>query len=418
MSSDLRIALVLRSGGDYDADDVARLCGALAVHAPRIPVVCLSDVPVPCERIALEHDWPGWWSKMELFRPDVAGDLLYMDLDTMLTGELAGLLGACNGRAIALRDFYHPTRIGSGLMYLPESVRPLVWNRFSANPASVMRTYSERRVERWGDQAFINDVIADAPLRWQDVVPGAVVSYKADVRKAGRVPAAARIVCFHGKPRPREIGWRLPGIPAAKAAAPDLDRWRGATVFVIGGGPSAAGVDLEQLRGRGLVVAINDAAKRLPWADVLFTADMSYVLRRIDLLSKFRGTKILAAPEGYSLPAGLGRIERVRRMAAGATSDDPMATVTGNSGFSALMLAVARGAARVVLVGFDMTGPGHWFGEYEWRCRLGVEQYPDWVAQMDAVADWIGARDCDVVNVNPESAIRCFRFAELAEVLA
>lgn len=413
----LRVALVLRSGGDYDAEDVARLCNALAVHAPSVPVVCLSDVPVPCERIALEHDWPGWWSKMELFRPDVAGDLLYMDLDTMLTGDLAGVLGACNGHAIALRDFYHPTRIGSGLMYLPESVRPLVWDRFTANPASVMRTYSERRVERWGDQAFINDVIARSPLRWQDELPGAVVSYKIDVRPNGTVPPTASIVCFHGKPRPRSLAWKLPGVAAAKPAAARTS-WEGKTVFLVGGGPSAGELDLEQLRDRGLVIAINDAARRLPWADVMFTADMSYVLRRQDLIRGFAGTKILAAPAGFSLPAGLGPVERVERMPVGATSEDPMATITGNSGFSALILAAARGASRVVLVGFDMTGPGHWFGEYEWKCRLGVEEYPDWVAQMDAVAEWLRARGCDVVNVNPNSAIRCFRFADLGDMLS
>lgn len=417
MSGSLRIALVLRSGGDYDAEYVERICAALDVCAPGINRVCLSDVEIRgAERIPLEHDWPGWWSKMELFRPDVAGDLLYMDLDTMPVAGLAPLLSQCNGHAIALRDFYHPSRIGSGLMYLPESVRPLVWDRFTANPAGVMRRYSERKVERWGDQAFLSDVLAQAPLRWQDIVPGAVVSYKADVRRAGALPAGASIVCFHGKPRPRDVGWRLPVARVQATLPADLARWRGATVFLIGGGPSAEALDLEAMRGRGLVVAINDSARKLPWADVMFSADMSYVQRRAELIRSFAGRVVLAAPSEFELPVGLGRVERVTRMPVGATSEDPMVTVTGNSGFSGLMLAVARGAARVVLVGFDMAGPGHWFGEYEWKCRLGVEHYPDWIAQMDAVADWIRARGCDVVNVNPASAIRCFRFAPLGEL--
>lgn len=420
MTDSLRIATVLKSGGDYDEDYVERINSALDCYAPGVPRVCFSDVEVPgADRIPLDYGWPGWWSKMELFRPEVRGDLLYMDLDTMPVASLTPLISQCNGHTIALRDFYHKDRIGSGLMYLPEAMRARIWARFMRNPESNIREYSKRTVARWGDQAFLFDNFAEQPLRWQDVVPGAVVSYKAHVQRSGSVPAGTSIVCFHGKPRPRDIGWRLPDRPPQQPqAVPDLGRWRGATVFLIGGGPSASAFDFERIRGRGLVVAINDAAVRLPWADVMFTADMSYVLRRRNIIRQFFGTKILAAPVGFPLPAGVGIVERVNRLAVGATSSDPMTTVTGNSGFSALILAAARGAARIVLIGFDMAGPGHWFGEYEWKCRLGVEQYPDWIAQMEAVGGWLRSRGCDVVNLNPDSAIRCFRFASLDEVLS
>jgi alpha-N-acetylglucosamine transferase len=51
--------------------------------------VCFSNTDVPCERIPLYHNWPGWWSKIELFRPKMFEDrVLYLDLDTLLLTNL------------------------------------------------------------------------------------------------------------------------------------------------------------------------------------------------------------------------------------------------------------------------------------------------------------------------------------------
>lgn len=41
------------------------------------------------EKIKLLHNWPGWWSKMELFRPDLPeGKFLFIDLDSSAVGDL------------------------------------------------------------------------------------------------------------------------------------------------------------------------------------------------------------------------------------------------------------------------------------------------------------------------------------------
>ena len=57
-----------------------------------------------------------------------------------------------------------------------------------------------------GDQAFIEDALTGStqlrPLFWQDLLPGQVVSYKNHIRGKEKFPARARVVCFHGKPRP------------------------------------------------------------------------------------------------------------------------------------------------------------------------------------------------------------------------
>ena len=48
--------------------------------------------------------------------------------------------------------------------------------------------------------------------------------------------------------------------------------WPGETAFVIGGGPSVLGQDLESLRGRRVIV-INSSVYAVPWADILFFGD-------------------------------------------------------------------------------------------------------------------------------------------------
>jgi len=48
--------------------------------------------------------------------------------------------------------------------------------------------------------------------------------------------------------------------------------WPGETVFIVGGGPSVLGQDLEALRGRR-VIAINSSVYAVPWADILYFGD-------------------------------------------------------------------------------------------------------------------------------------------------
>jgi hypothetical protein len=197
----VRVVTVLRSGGDFGPAHVQALHRQIARWLPGTEVVCLSDRgPISGVHVEpLRFLWPGWWSKMEMFAPWIEGDLLFMDLDTVVVGPLDDIANI--GRLTMLRDFYKPLRLGSGLMFIPEEPRGEVWSQWLPAWSHVMRTY---RVQ--GDQAFLQQMWSGAPALWQDVLPGQVVSYKVDVRPTGEVPADARVVCFHGKPRP----WALP----------------------------------------------------------------------------------------------------------------------------------------------------------------------------------------------------------------
>ena len=187
----VRRVCVLRSGREYGPDHVRWLARQVDM------LQCLSDVPVPgVPHIPLRHNWPGWWSKMELFRPDIDGDLLYLDLDTVVLGEIAPLIEATAGRSTMLSDFYKPHLPASGLMYISQADKGMVWDEWLKDPAGHMNRCRTR--EHWGDQGFLRDVLP--AQRWQDIAPGLVASYKAHCRNS--VPPRARVICFHGNPRP------------------------------------------------------------------------------------------------------------------------------------------------------------------------------------------------------------------------
>lgn len=195
----MRIALVLKTGGEYEVKHAQALAFQLELFAPKHNVVVLSDVDVPgVTTIRLKHNWSGWWSKMELFRPDIKGDLLYFDLDTVIVGSLEDIVWT--SRLTVCRDFYRngvrrPEGLQSCMMYLPEEEREEVWRQW--DPSKIQRY----RKLGLGDQAFLENLWMDSADRWQDVVPGQVVSFKVDCNNR-RAPDNARVVCYHGRPRP------------------------------------------------------------------------------------------------------------------------------------------------------------------------------------------------------------------------
>ena len=196
-----RIACVLRSGGEFKVEHVRRLRDQCGFFAPDVQFVALSDVLIPgVETIPLEFGFPGWWSKLELFRPDVVGDLLYFDLDSLIVGDLYDMLS--QGRTTLMRDVYRPEGLQSSVMFLAYRDKEEVWTSFRMHSQDWMQRY-----RREGDQGFLERFWLKWAARWQDVLPGQVVSWKADCVPRGSVPRPARVVAFHGKPRPWEVGF-------------------------------------------------------------------------------------------------------------------------------------------------------------------------------------------------------------------
>lgn len=185
------------------------------------------------------------------------------------------------------------------------------------------------------------------------------------------------------------------------------DRWRRDTVYLIGGGPSAQSVDWEALqqRPRRVVVAINDSACHLPWADVLYSADFVWVQRRVHVVRAFAGAVVLGTP-----------VRQLRKGLRPVGRDVCLVPRRGdyNSGLEALYWVASQGARRVVLVGYDLREPRHWHAGYAWPNRFRTAaHFASWVPQFAAAAHELWAQGVRVRNANPVSAIRCFPFCTI-----
>jgi len=191
----LTVACVLRSGGIYNPNWVTRLRRQVDRHLSEpCRFVCFTDRDgLPCERIPLEHAWPGWWAKLELFR--LPGPVLYLDLDTLVLGDLGDIAALARGRPfVMLRDFYQVTRRGSGVMAWSGDSSE-IYEIFADAPLHWMEK-SDR-----GDQGFIEQTALGAiSALWQSELPGQIVSYKRDACDVA-APAGARLMCFHGAPK-------------------------------------------------------------------------------------------------------------------------------------------------------------------------------------------------------------------------
>lgn len=205
----LTVLCVLRSGGDFTVEYVRRLRDGVARNTT-IPhrFFCISDVPVPCERVELACDFPGWWSKIFMFKPGIiTGPTLYLDLDTVIVGNLDAVATIPHDFAMLnIREKDLPV-CNSGAMYF-RSPQPHVYERFAERPQYWIAYHIRNAKERYaGDQAFISDSFSEIPTL-NKALPGVFRAYKYDnCREA--VPPGCSVVCFSGKPRPHEVtnGW-------------------------------------------------------------------------------------------------------------------------------------------------------------------------------------------------------------------
>ena len=198
-----RFVMVLKSGKLYGPEYAERLASAIRRWSPPdVEIVCLSDLTgMTMPTIPLQHDLPGWWSKMELFREGLFDDgrpNIYLDLDTLICGSLLPLL-SYEGNLAVLADLYRPERmIGSAVVLWRGDAMGEAWKEFSFDPKGTMERHQTRM------DYFLAQWLLSGE-RVQTLWPGLAVSYKRACRKRGGPPEGTSLICFHGNPRPRDL---------------------------------------------------------------------------------------------------------------------------------------------------------------------------------------------------------------------
>lgn len=161
----------------------------------------------------------------------------------------------------------------------------------------------------------------------------------------------------------------------------------GGRIFVIGGGPSAKGLDWELLRGR-TVLACNAAAFLLPQGIARWA-----VFSDRPFLRSFR-SQLRAYVDGggtlFNVPTPgkpirekdhwIVHIPRLNGRKNWGISEDPgIVRWNRSTGGCAVNVAYLLGATEIVLVGFDMRTDGkahNWHGVYDSRYADGGQGWP------------------------------------------
>jgi hypothetical protein len=192
---------VLKTGGIYKKFHVDRLRNQLKQFTNE-PLICLTDDPSITDPVVpLKNNWPGWWSKLELFINDY-GKCCYFDLDvTIKKIDWVDQLAIDTNSFHVMRDAYYAGCINSSVM-LWQGTKQDIATDFNVD---VLKNMDEK-IRRAGDQWWIQQHLKS----WSLIIPPTVVSYK----KHGDIPEAG-VVVYHGSPKP----WS-PSLTRPLSAAP------------------------------------------------------------------------------------------------------------------------------------------------------------------------------------------------------
>lgn len=171
-------------------------------------LICFTDTTDDADQydphidlVLLPDGLEGWFNKLWLFSRDNPafdhGDrIFYFDLDTIITGGLDELIKFVGLFGI-LEDVYRPKGYNSSVMSWVHPTMDDVWKEYERQG---------RPLTDGGDQAFIEQNYQTV-IYLQSNYPGVFVSYRAQAQFS--IPKGAKVVLFHGNPKPHEItaGW-------------------------------------------------------------------------------------------------------------------------------------------------------------------------------------------------------------------
>lgn len=168
------------------------------------------------------------------------------------------------------------------------------------------------------------------------------------------------------------------------------------TWAILASGPSMSQELADSLRGRCSVAAVSNTWRLAPWCDVLVSADAAWWAQHPEAL-ECPAAKYGAMPSFLTVPG----VERIQANGV-------------NSALLAVMVAVQRGATRVLLCGLDLHG-SHYFGDHpEPLFNPREREFERFRRQFTAYRP----SGVAIINCTPGSSLACYPFAPLEEMLS
>jgi hypothetical protein len=193
-----------------------------------------------------------------------------------------------------------------------------------------------------------------------------------------------------------------------------LRAWEGETVAIFATGPSLTQEDVDRCRGFK-TIAVNDAYRLAPWADVLYFADYQWWNWHKDRegFRSFPGVKVTIEQSAGLAPFDetMHALRNLNNVGGrDGLSLDPRGIKTGkNSGYQALNLAVLLGAKRIYLLGFDMkfkAGKAHFFGAHP--APNFESEFREFAKRFSTLENPLKEIGVEVLNATPGSLIEAF----------
>jgi len=161
--------------------------------------VCLTDQTIPeTITIPLIGNTPGWWAKIELFRPGLFnGPVLYCDLDMVICNSLDEMV------SLLPNDNFLMLNHGSGILYWEGDYSHL-WKMYLENYSNIWKQYS--RKPKIGDQGFIFDNVENKKSIFE--IPNFNKNWLFTYKGNTQPPEDSKILIFNGyKHKPNKGGY-------------------------------------------------------------------------------------------------------------------------------------------------------------------------------------------------------------------
>lgn len=176
--------------------------------------------------------------------------------------------------------------------------------------------------------------------------------------------------------------------------------------------------------GKCHVIAINDAHRVAPWADILYSSDRPW-WRHYKGVPTFLGLKCgIGSGVGKQNPLPFPDVRVFKNSGYyGLELNENGLRNGGNSGYAAVNLAVHCGAKRILLLGYNFNrhgGKAHFFGNHPPGLQ---QQHSDSVfvsrrKLFQTLVEPLASLGIQVTNCTPDTSLTAFPLGNLRDVLS
>ncbi|MHA2067164.1 MAG: hypothetical protein ACXABY_22580 [Candidatus Thorarchaeota archaeon] len=205
--------------------------------------------------------------------------------------------------------------------------------------------------------------------------------------------------------------------------------WEDETAVIIGGGPSLTLEQIDYVRGKAKLIAINNSYMVCPDCDLFYFCDCrwyqwhknrpefkKFISREDLIIVTLDNLKWI--PENFKSVMNRGR--------TGLCHYKDGVHTGSNSGFQCINLCYHLGVKKIILLGIDMQyvdGKSHWHGSHtdetgKKMVTVGLKSYEvNMIPKFETLVEPLKEVGIEVFNCSPTSALKCFDNKPLEEVI-